>query len=324
MSETKTTQRQKRPIGEVLQSVPKGVIYFILLLCTSVPLFFTVALPNKPSDASIDFFAAVQQIPDGSKILMGSDWTKSTRGESMGEMEAVLKLLMRKHIKFAVYSTGDAQAPQVARDTIRRVSDLVAADGYQKYEPFKDYVVLGYFPNSEGTTNAINNNVRVAFKGKTDAAPGQGPKDVMTSPVFEGINSLSDFKSLILLTASNTEKTTIQRIKKAPLLFMVTGVMVPEDQVYYASGQLKGLVGGIKGVFDLETLMEHGIAPSSSTEANAIKSDKYPEGIPGYPGKGNSGKGTAYFLTLHFALSLLIIAVVVGNVGMILSRRRAR
>jgi len=316
--------KPRRPIGEVLQSVPKGAIYLVLLLCTSLPLFFTAALPNKPRDASIDFFAFVQQIPDGSRVLVGSDWTKSTRGESMGEMEAVLKLLMRKKIKFAVYSTGDAQAPQVARDTIRRVSDLVAADGYEKYEPFRDYVVLGYFPNSEGTTNAINNNVLVAFKGKTDSAPGEGPKDVMNSPVFQGVKSLSDFNALILLTASATEKTTIQRIKKTPLLFMVTGVMVPEDQVYYASGQLKGLVGGIAGVFDLETLMDKGIAPANSTDPAAIKSDKYPNGIPGYPGKANQGKGTAYFLTLHFALSLLIIAVVVGNVGMFLSRRKAQ
>lgn len=317
-------QVEKKSIGDKLQSVPKGVIYLLLLLCTSLPLFFTVPLPNKPSDASIDFYAFIQNIPDGSRVLIGSDWTKSTRGESMGEMEAVLKLLMRKKIKFAVYSTGDAQAPQVARDTIRRVSDLVKVDGYEEYQPFRDYVVLGYFPNSEGTTNAINNNVLVAFKGKTDAAPGQGPQDVMTSPVFQGVKSLSDFSALILLTASNTEKTTIQRIKKTPLLFMVTGVMVPEDQVYYASGQLKGLVGGIKGVFDIETLMDKGISPANTTTKDAIMSDKYPNGVPGYPGKGNQGKGTAYFLTLHFALSLLIIAVVIGNVGMFLSRRKAK
>ena len=41
-------------------------------------------------------------------------------------------------------------------------------------------------------------------------------------------------------------------------MFMVTGVMVPETRNYFASGQITGLVGGVKGVYDLEGLMEKG------------------------------------------------------------------
>jgi hypothetical protein len=99
----------------------------------------------------------------------------------------------------------------------------------------------------------------------------------------------------------------LQRITKTPKMFMVTGVMAPEDQSYYSSGQVTGLIGGLKGVVDLETLMQTG-----------------GEGVPGFPGMQNAGRGTRYYLPLHACLTLLILAVVIGNVGMFLSRKKGQ
>lgn len=288
----------RRGVADLLTALPKPVLYLILILATSVPLFLKIPVPNKPVDSSIDFYENLMALPEGSKVLIASDWTNSTRGESSGAMEALLKILMRKKIKFAVYSTGAAEAPQVARDVIATVSRNEAAAGGTAYIPFTDYVVLGYFPNSEGTTNAINNNVRVAFSGKKDFPPNSPPRDVMQSPVFEGVDEVSDFNYLIVVTASKTSEIVIERVKKTKLMFMVTGVMVPETRNYYTSGQIVGLVGGVKGNYDLETLMD-----------------------TGFPGKKNAGKGTAYYLSLHFAITLLILCVVLGNVAMFLSRR---
>ena len=95
-------------------------------------------------------------------------------------------------------------------------------------------------------------------------------------------------------------------------MFMVTGVMVPENTVYYSSGQLKGLCGGVKGVYDLETLMEKGT-----------------KDVPPLPGidklkAAGQLKGTAYYPTLICCLVLLIVAVFAGNLGMFLGRKRAR
>lgn len=309
-----------KSFAEKMQSLPKPVIYAVLLFFCTVPLFFSVKLPNKPIDASIDFYAQLMKIPDGSKVILCSDWTNSTRGESKGEMEALLKIIMRKHIKFVLLSIGDTQAPQVAKDTIREVGDLEKVHGGTAYNEFEDFVNLGYFAAAEGTALAINNNVRSIAAGKKDFPVGAGPKDALQSPVFQGINNISDFKMFILITASSTNRIFLERITKVPMMFMVSGVMVPENTSYYASGQLKGLCGGVKGVYDLENLMDVGI---NGPEPGSIKSDKYPgETIAAWPGKGNAGKGTAYYLTLHFALALLIIAVAVGNLGMFLAKRK--
>jgi hypothetical protein len=302
-------------IGRALQSLPKPVLYVILFVVASLPLFFKIPVPNSPDQASIDFYAHLMELPEGSKVLICSDWTNSTRGESMGEMDALLRILMRKKIKFAVYSIGDGQAPRVARDTIARIS-REEGGGQPLYKPYEDYVVIGYFPNGEGETAAVNTSVLAAFAGKTDISP-TGQREVVQSPVFEGVKTLADFKYLVNVTASSTNTVILERIKKTDLMFAVTGVMVPENTVYYSSGQLKGLVGGIKGVYDLETLMEYGV---NNPGPHMITSAGYGP-IPGFPGKPNVGTGTAYYPALHVCLSVLILAVLTGNIGMLLARK---
>ncbi len=314
-------ESQAPSLAEKLQSLPKQVIYGILLVTCTVPLFFSVKLPNKPIDASIDFYGQTMKLPDNGRVIICSDWTNSTRGESKGEMEVLLKLLMRKHIKFVLMSIGDVQAPQVAKDTIREVNALEKLTGGTPYKEFEDYVNLGYFAAGEGTILAVNNKILSIAQGKKDFPEGAGPKDALQSPVFQGVKSVEDFNMFYLVTASSTNRTVLERITKCPLMFMVSGVMVPENNSYYAAKQLKGLCGGVKGVYDLETLMENGINNGS----DSVESDLYRgEKIPGWPGKGNTGKGTAYYLALHFALALLIIAVIVGNVGMLLSKKGSK
>ncbi len=308
--------QRPRTFAQKLQSIPTQTIYVVLMLCAAIPLFFKVPLPNVPIDPSIDFFGHLMSLKEGDRVLISADWTNSTRGESGGETEALMRILMRKKIKFAVFSVGDPQAPQVERDLIARVAGEEEKNVGYRYSPFKDYTVIGYFPNGEGQATAINNDVLKAFAGRKDLPPGGVPTDVRRSPVFKGIKSLADFKYFINVTGSGTNTVYLERIQKAPLMFMVTGVMVPENQNYYDSGQIKGMIGGVKGALDLETLMETGIEPGGSAN--------FPDGVPGFKGMQNEGKGTAYYPTLHVCLFLLIIAVVVGNVGMFLARKETR
>jgi len=314
-----TDPAANKSLGEKLQSVPKPVLYLVLFMLAAIPLFFPVKLPNKPIDASVEMFTNVMALPEGSTVLVESDWTNSTRGESMGEMEALLRILMRKKVKFVVYTIADPQAPQVSRDTIRKIADEEAKAGRYRYKPFEDYLVLGYYPNGEGTASAINNKFVSIVSGKKDWPENSAPRDVSLSPVLKGIKSVADFKYLIVVTASSTTNTVLERITKVPMMFMVTGVMVPETTTYYASGQIKGFCGGVKGVYDLETLMENGLNVEGP---NKIVSEKSTEVIPGFPGMQNTGKGMAYYPSLHFALFLLILAVVTGNVGMFLAKRK--
>lgn len=303
-------------IGEKMMSIPKWVLYLILIVIASVPLFIKIPVPNTPLEPAIDLYGTLMNLPEGSTVLIASDWTKSTRGESNGHFDSLMKVLMRRKIKACIYSSGDPQAPQVARDAIGVLNMERKANGQPAYERWNDWITVGYFPNAEACANAIANNVRVAFAGKTDYSPEGAPRDVFQSPVLKNIRKVSDFKLMVVITASKTSNITIERVygKGVDLAMMVTGVMGPESLPYYSSGQIKGLGVGLKGVYDMEQMLESGITPGMSAKWGVV---------PGFPGDANIGNGTRYYPTLHFCLALLILAVIVGNVGMALSRRKS-
>lgn len=307
-----------RGLGEKLQSLPRFWLYFVLFVISSVPLFVPFKVPNTPAPASIDLYAKLMTMPEGSTVLLGSDWTNSTRGESMGSFEALVKICRDRDLKLAIYSTGDPQAPRVARDTIERMNGAWRAKGLKTYDRWKDWISLGYFPGAEATLLAIATDVKRAFGNKTEINPEtKVPTSVFESPVFQKVSKLADCPLAITATASKTSDLTIERFAgKTPIAFLVTGVMGPETNVYYASGQIVGLAAGVKGVYDMETLMRTGI----NTETG-VRSEKVNGQIPPLKDTEVAGKGTAYYPTLHFDLFLLIGFIAIGNIGMFLSKK---
>jgi hypothetical protein len=294
----------ERSLGEKLQSLPKIWLYIILFLVTSIPLWFTIPVPNTPSPASIDFYNFVKNnVKQGDTVIVASDWTNSTRGESGGEFKALVRVLMRMGAKLAIYSTADPQAPQVARNTIDLLNMERKAHGQPEYKKWVDYVSVGYIPNAEAAANSMQNNLRNAWKDKKDFDETGQLRSVVESPVLAKVSKISDVPCLILLTASQTSTITIERVTSVPILMMVTGVMGPETQVYYASKQIKGLVVGLKGVYDMETQMQKDWPDTAQFV--------------------NLDNGAKYYPTLHLALLLLILAVVIGNIGQAMTKRRS-
>jgi hypothetical protein len=313
----------KRTLGEKLQSLPKPLLYLILILCTSVPLFIPIPVPNTPNQESIDMYATVMSIPEGSTVLIASDWTNSTRGESGGQFESLIKLLMRRNIRFGVYSLADPQAPQVARDAIGRVNIARINAGEEPYQHWADWLMLGYLPNAEAAGQAMANNIRLAFQGRRAIDPATGQlRDIFESPVMANIRELSDAPLVVIVTASQTSTISIERFHGlVPISLMVTGVMGPESLNYYATGQVVGMLNGLKGLYDFEQMMEVGV---NSDHPRTVRSANQTHAFIGFPDADNVGNGTRYYPTLHFALTLLIVSVIIGNIGMFLSRRGAK
>ena len=86
--------QRPRPFAQRLQSIPTQTIYVVLMLCASIPLFFKVPLPNVPIEPSVDFFGNLMSLKPTDRVLISADWTNSTRGESGGETEALMRIMM--------------------------------------------------------------------------------------------------------------------------------------------------------------------------------------------------------------------------------------
>jgi hypothetical protein len=77
-----------------------------------------------------------------------------------------------------------------------------------------------------------------------------------------------------------------------PLLYCPTSIMAPEAYPMLRSGQLKGMLSGLKGAIEYEVLLKE---PGFATSASA---------------------------SLSWAHFMIIVLVIVGNIGMLLERKR--
>jgi hypothetical protein len=309
-----------------LKTIPKFAVYLLLILAASIPLFLDIKVPNKPVDNSADSFKTLMSLQKGDTVLLGSDWTGSTRGESKSQLISILRILIRKEVKFALWSSADPQSPRCAQDVITEVNAMIAKEGTRPYKRWDDWVQAGYYPNSDVAINNVGQDVKKMFSSKRDTDSTGKLRSIMESPVLEKIQKVQDFKLVIDVTASKTTDFHVQFIssKNVPMMFAITGVMVPETQVYYNSGQIVGFIGGLKGVYDLEGMMENGLNIPGKDGKIAMVSEKVTDKIEGFPGKDNTGNGTKYYPTLHFALLLMIALVVIGNVEMMQARKGAK
>lgn len=308
------------------KGIPKYAVYLLLVTFASVPLFFNIPVPNKPVDPSAGSFKALMSLQKGDTVLLGTDWTGSTRGESKAELIAILRILMRKEVKFCLWSSADPQSPRCAQDVITEVNDMMSKEGSRPYKRWEDWVQAGYYPNSDVAINNVGQDVKKMFSTKRDTDPSGKLRPIFESPVLQNIQKVQDFKLVIDVTASKTSDFHVQFIssKGVPLMFAVTGVMVPETQVYYNSGQIVGFLGGLKGVYDMEGMMEKGLNVPGPDGKPAVVSEKITDKIEGFPGKPNTGNGTKYYPTLHFALLLMIVLIIIGNVEMAMARKGAK
>lgn len=281
-------------IWHKIYALDRRWLYLILFLLVIIQTLAPLDIPNVVSPRSKALYDLLSRQPEGSFVVVQTDWTYSTRGESYAQFKALMRLLMRKKIRFVVTTAGsDPQAPVIAKQII---ATLAREPGGNNYEEGRDYAIAGFFPSAEAHIRAMVNNIRgeLATKGIEGGA------------VIEGIRDLSDAKAVINITGSATITLWIERIRnKAPLGLMCTAVMSAENIPYYISGQLKGIVIGAKGAFDFETLLN----------------EEFPNSNPEYKDYKNYDAGRRYMGPLAFALILLIVSVIVGNIAMLQVRR---
>lgn len=313
---------ERKGFVDRMQSLSRHTLYLLLVIVVSAPLLIAkfggqFVIPTKPKPATIGFYAMVGGLdPAKGPVVVQTDWTNSSRGESMGEFEALMRIFIARKIKFAFYGAADVQSPEVARNTLRRVAEEFPPE--ERPVAGQDYVDLGFFPDAEAINNQMEADLRKAWAGKTYRGV-----DVFQSPVLKDVRSLADVQLLINITASETTRVLVQRITKTKLAAMVTGVMGPETINYFQSGQMVGVVVGLRGTVELETMMARGINHSEGGKLPFVEASGLPV-IEPLPIDKPYGRGMNYFTALHTALGLLILAVVAGNVGLIISRRGGR
>ena len=270
-----------------LQSIDARILYLVALLMISASILFPrLTLPIVPGAQSLFAYNAVEKAAkgDGSHFfLIDGWWSASTQGENAPQSKAIITHLMRLHVPFGILSFDPQNAQLMAN-----ITDSLAPQYGYVYG--RDYVNFGYQVAPAQTFKGIVSNLKGTLKSDWK----DQPLDKM--PVLAKVNSVKDIGAIVDITpVSSLEYLLGLVVQKyhTPLIYVPTAVMAPEGYPYRDSGQVAGIVVGVKGAGDYESLLH-------------VK-----------------GQGTQICTALSLVYALIIVLVIVGNIGYHGARRAA-
>jgi hypothetical protein len=219
-------------------------IFGLVGLATALPLLFPVNLPVTPTPRVQAFYDAIEAVPEGSPVLLSLDYEPDIMAELQPMSIAVLRHCFRRNLKPVILTLYPAGPGLIERALV------IAATAEGKTRD-KDYVFLGYKSGSQSVILGIGENIRAMF-----------PTDFWGTnldriPLMATLNSYADFPLVINLSGSAIADYYIRiaatRYHKK-LLLGCTAVMATDYYPYLSSGQLSGLMGGMKGAAEYERL----------------------------------------------------------------------
>ncbi|MFH2056398.1 MAG: hypothetical protein ABIJ61_10600 [bacterium] len=281
---------------ERLLGLDRRWVFLVLAIFVVGPLFLDITAPMGISREVREVFDYVESLQAGDYIVMGFDYDPNALAELEPMAYAILEQCLAKKIK-VIALTLSQNGAGMAEQSLLNVVDSTRI--YHDIEPVygEDYMFLGYRPYYAIVILSMGRNFRIPF-----------PQDYYNNPLdsipmMVGINNYDDVKCVIDFTGSNVADAWVAYGNGAygvKLAMGMTGVQAADYYPYYQSGQLFGIMGGMKGAAEYEHLAAN-------------------EGP-----LANTGPAVEAMKVQIFAHLVIIAFIVVGNIGFFLDKRAKR
>jgi hypothetical protein len=227
-----------------LLRLDRRIIFVMIALATAVPLLFPINLPIAVSPRVRAAYNTVDRQAPGSYVLMSLDYEPDIMAELQPMAIAVLRHCFRRGLKPVVLTLYPA-----APGLIERALDIAAtAEGKKRNV---DYVFLGYKSGSQSVILGLGESIRTMFPTDFWGTP------LDQIPMMRGHNSYADFPLVVNLSGSAIADYYIRIAAtryRRPMVLGATAVMTTDYYPYLSSGQILGLIGGMKGAAEYERL----------------------------------------------------------------------
>ncbi len=263
-------------------TIDRRIIYLLILLAVVIPLLLKMKMPIRVSDPVKRSFEAVDRLPQGSVVMISIDYDASSEPELQPMLLAILRHSFSKNLKIILMGhlalglpLGEIALNQIAQEYNKTYGE--------------DYVNLGYRPGYVAQMVGIGKEIRdffaVDYKGIS----------VDSLPFMRRVHNYNDIDLLVGLEHGVVGDAWVQYVGARygqKMFFGATGVVAPDYYPYLQSKQIEGMIAGLQGAAEYETLVE-----------------KMGTGILGMPAQS----------VVH---GLIILFIIIGNIGYILTKRK--
>jgi len=266
---------------ERLMKLDRRWVYLAVAIAVTVPVLVPFKVPVYVTPEAKSVYDFVENTKPGEIIFLAIDYDPNAMAELHPMAKAIMRQCFSKEIKLLI-SALSQNGPGMAEQLISEISKE-----YNKKNGV-DYVYLGYKPYFAIVMLAMGQNFRIPFP--TDYYGN--PLDSL--PMMDGVRNYDDVKCVISIVAGNIADYWINYANgryKVKVALGVTGVMSADYYPFLQSGQIFGLLGGLKGASEYERLTkQEGVA----TEGMSIQT-------------------VAHLVIIGF--------IVIGNIGFFMSKK---
>ncbi len=271
---------------EKLHDLDRRIIYLIIGLTVLIPLLFNVTMESEPTKPVENIYEKVNTFDEDDVVLVSFDYAASSLPELQPMGHAVIDHLFKKDVKvvgMALWPVGVG------------LGNLILEQKAAKYnkEYGEDYVHLGYKAGGLVVIDSLGSSLKKTFPTDKDGVP---LKDL---PLMRHVNKLDDFSMAVSLSAGDPGLRHWVMVASdkfgLPVAGGCTAVSAPQFFAYYNSGQMLGLMGGLRGAAEYENLIDE---------------------------MGTASAGMSAQTVAHL---MIIVFIIIGNISMfVLKRQRAK
>jgi len=234
---------------EKLANIDNRILYLFVVLCLIIPIIKPIGMPvsiNK--DLTLPFYEFIDSLSEGDVVLFDISYSASNDTELTPMVKAVMEHCANKGVKIVVAGQWESGLYFTESIIENKAEELGLVYG-------EDWVNIGFKAGGTATWRLM----RTKF---WEGAMGRDINDVSFEdlPLMHRIQGIDPetFAAIICFTSGSPgDGTWITYFPDIPLLTGQVAVQVASRIRYLQTGQMKGLLAGMRGAAEYEQLIGH-------------------------------------------------------------------
>jgi hypothetical protein len=280
--------------------IDRRIIYLLVAIGALVPIIRPIGLPVAPSAPVRGLFERVEELQPGDAVMLSFDYGPSSEPELNPMSAAIMRHLFMRDVKVMVVAIFPLGGVQIAiREVARITSEFDLEYGV-------DYVNLGYKDGGQAPMKAMGVSIQDVFPADVETTPTEG------MPIVAEVRNYDDIEVVITLATGIIGEWWANLVNAqfgVDVAVGCTAVSAPKYYAYLRSGQMIGLLGGLKGASEYEKLL----------------TDTYPEAREVYMDPEEIKRAAMTGMDVQSIVHLIIIGFIIfGNAMYFLTRKGQR
>jgi hypothetical protein len=290
---------EKSSLGRFFQNLDRRWVFLLVGLGTILPIIFPIGLPVTVTPPVRNIFDTIQKMGPDDVVMISFDYGPTTRPENGPMAAAVIRHCFARRVKVVALALYPIGGGAMANEELSKV-----AAEYPEIQYGVDYVNLGYKDGGQASMKQMGQDIHAVFPSDSRGTP------LASLPLMHKVHTYQDVNLVVSLATGIIGEWWANLINaqfSTPVAVGCTAVSAPKYYAYLSTGQMIGLLGGLKGASEYERLL-----------------------VDTYPGTREVYDNVAIFSAMKgmdvqtIDHSVIILFIIIGNVAYFLGRRRTK